>query len=52
MPAGDGDESDRLGVVADLLDEGGGLLNDFVETVLAPLQISVNYYIWKVSKKN
>ena len=37
VPAGDGDEGDGLGVVADLLDEGGGLLDDFVETVLTPL---------------
>ena len=37
VPAGDGDESDRLGVVTDLLDEGGRLLDDFVETVLGPL---------------
>ena len=37
VPARDGDESDRLGVVTDLLNEGGGLLDDFVETVLTPL---------------
>lgn len=37
VPAGNGDESDRLGVVTDLLDEVGGLLDDFVETILAPL---------------
>ena len=37
MPAGDGDEGNRLGVVADLLNEGRGFLNDFVESVLAPL---------------
>lgn len=37
VPAGDGDESDGLGVVTDLLDEGGRLLDNFVETVLAPL---------------
>ena len=37
MPARDGDEGDSLGVVTDLLDEGGGFLDDFVETVLAPL---------------
>ena len=37
VPAGDGNESDSLGVVTDLLDEGGGLLHDFVEAVLAPL---------------
>ena len=37
VPARDGDERDRLGVVTDLLDEGGRLLDDFVETVLGPL---------------
>jgi hypothetical protein len=36
-PARDGDESDGLGVVADLLDETRSLLDDFVETVLGPL---------------
>jgi len=33
----DGDESHRLGVVANLLDEAGGLLDDLVVTVLRPL---------------
>ena len=51
MPAGDGDEGDSLGVVADLLDEGGGLLHDLVETVLAPLQIMISCRIWKSRKK-
>jgi hypothetical protein len=37
VPARDGDEGNRLGVVADLLDEVGRLLDDFVETVLGPL---------------
>jgi hypothetical protein len=37
VPARDGDEGDLLGVVADLLDEVGGFLDNFVETVLAPL---------------
>ena len=37
VPSRDGDEGDGLGVVTDLLDEGGGFLDDFVETVLAPL---------------
>ena len=37
VPAGDGDECNSLGVVADLFDEGGGFLDNFVETVLAPL---------------
>lgn len=37
MPAGDRDESDRLGVVSDLLDEVGRLLDDFVEAILRPL---------------
>jgi hypothetical protein len=30
------DERDRLWVVADLLDEVGGLLDDFLETILRP----------------
>lgn len=33
----DGDEGNSLGVVADLLDEGGGLLDNFVVTLLGPL---------------
>lgn len=33
----DGDEGNGLGVVADLLDEVGGFLNDFVVAVLRPL---------------
>ena len=37
VPAGDGDERDRLGVVTDLIDEGRRLLDDFVETILGPL---------------
>ena len=37
VPAGDGDEANSLRVVADLLDEGGRLLDDFIEAVLAPL---------------
>lgn len=37
VPPGDGHEGDSLRVVTDLLDEGGRLLDDFVETVLAPL---------------
>lgn len=38
VPAGDGHEGNSLGVVADLLDEVGGLLDDFVETILRPLR--------------
>ena len=37
VEAGDGDEGNVLGVVADLLDEVGRFLDDFVETVLGPL---------------
>lgn len=37
VETGDGDEGDTLGVESDLLDEGGGLLDDFVVTVLSPL---------------
>ena len=36
MPSRDRDEGDGLGVVADLLDETGSLLDDFVEPVLGP----------------
>ncbi|GAO48339.1 hypothetical protein G7K_2513-t1 [Saitoella complicata NRRL Y-17804] len=37
VPSGDGDESNGLGVVTDLLDEVGGLLDDLLETGLGPL---------------
>ena len=37
VESGDGDESDSLGVEADLLDEGRGLLADLLEAVLGPL---------------
>jgi hypothetical protein len=37
VPARDGDEGNAFGVVPDLLDEGGRLLDNFIETVLAPL---------------
>ena len=37
MPPRDGYESDSLGVVADLLNEGRSFLDNFVEAVLAPL---------------
>jgi len=37
VPSGDGDEGNRLGVVTDLLDESGSLLNDFLVSVLGPL---------------
>lgn len=37
VPTRDGDERNLLGVVTDLLDEVGGLLDDLVVTVLAPL---------------
>jgi len=37
VEARDGDEWDTLGVVADLLDEVGNLLDDFVVTILRPL---------------
>lgn len=37
VPSRDGDEGNGLGVVADLLDEGGGFLDDFIEAVLTPL---------------
>merc|ERR1712187_220307 len=37
VETGDGDEGNILGVVSDLLDEAGGLLDDFVVTGLGPL---------------
>jgi len=37
VEAGDGDERNVLGVVADLLDEVGCLLDDFVVTIFGPL---------------
>lgn len=37
VETGDGDEGNGLGVVADLLDEVGGLLDDLLETGLRPL---------------
>ena len=37
VEAGDGDEWDALGVVADLLDEVGGLLDDLLVALLGPL---------------
>ena len=46
VPAGDRDERDRLGVVADLLDEVGRLLDDFVEAILGPL-----YYIMSANRR-
>jgi len=36
VPARDGNESDSLGVITNLLDETGSFLDDFVETILAP----------------
>ena len=37
MPTRDWHEGNRLGVVSDLFDEGGGFLDDFVESILTPL---------------
>lgn len=37
VETGDGDEGNGLGVVADLLDEVGGFLDNFVVTILGPL---------------
>ena len=41
MPARDRDEGNGFGVVSNLLDEGRGFLDDFVETILAPLEVNV-----------
>ena len=38
VPSGDGDEGNRLGVVTDLLDETGSLLDDFLVSILGPLR--------------
>ena len=38
VPSGDGDEGNSLWVVSDLLNEVGGFLDDFVETLLTPLK--------------
>jgi hypothetical protein len=38
MPAGDGYKRDSLGVVADLFNESRGLLHNFVEAILTPLE--------------
>jgi hypothetical protein len=37
VPSRDGDESNSLGVVSDLLDETGGLLDDLLESSLGVL---------------
>ena len=37
VPSRDGNKRDSLGVVSDLLDETGNLLDDFVESGLGPL---------------
>ena len=39
VPSRDGDEGDGLRVVSDLFDEVRGLLDDFVETLFAPLRV-------------
>ena len=36
MPARDGDESNRLGIVSNLLDKVGSLLDDFFESGFGP----------------
>jgi hypothetical protein len=47
MPARDRNEGHSLRVIADLLDEGRCLLNDFVKPVLAPLvALSKTMRIW------
>ena len=38
MPPGDGHECNSLRVVTDFFDESGGLLDDFIEPILAPLE--------------
>lgn len=55
MPARDGDERNRLGVVADLLDEARRLLDNFVEPSLGPLftpNQSVKASEWRIHETN
>ena len=42
VPAGDGHEGNRLRVVTHLFDEGGRLLDDFVEPILGPLYFTLD----------
>ena len=49
VPAGDRDEGDRLRVVADLLDEVGGFLDDFIETVFGPLGEHSQHWLQYIS---
>jgi hypothetical protein len=39
VPSRDRDKSNGLRVVTDLFDEVGGFLDDFIETLLAPLHV-------------
>ncbi len=39
VPARDGHEGNGFGVIADLLDEGRCLLDNFIEPILAPLEM-------------
>lgn len=52
VPAGDGDKSDSLGVIADLLDEIGGFLDDFLESLLRPLEGRVSKVCGKFAKNS
>ena len=42
MPTRNGHEGNGLGVITNLFDEGGGFLDDFVESVLTPLWKIIN----------
>jgi hypothetical protein len=44
VPSGNWDESNSLGVITDLLDEVGSLLDNFVESALRPLQVKTVRY--------
>jgi len=45
VPSGDGDEGNSLGVVTDLLDEAGGFLDNFIETIFGPLKESKSRFL-------
>jgi len=45
VPTRDGDESHSLGIVTNLLDEGGCLLDDFIEPILTPLGSIIRLWV-------
>jgi hypothetical protein len=51
MPTRDRHEGNSFGVVANLFDEGGGFLDDFVESVLTPLLKIISWKSGSASSK-